>query len=259
MSNKLFTVFIILFVLVAFVVLSIDRDDSPSERLSQVLPHMGGECPVPTVEVDASEFKKFEANEFVTFAVLELHGKDKEILFRQITSRRASIFKQMKEFDISEADIEQNSVDMRKEWSYDKGMRSLTGYVVSQSFAIKSSSRAIAAAVIASLSAELDVEIHYTSATLKNEAALQKEIIHAAGKKALEKAQNYAESVGGKVGKVLSVSSDGSNGGVVLGTRRAMMNKTLGMYDGSESAYLSSVADSVELSARVHLVAEFLQ
>ena len=258
MSNKLFGLVVILLVFVAFIVVSFDKDDSAAGKISQTLSHVDRSTTVPTVEVDASESKKFEANEFVTFAMLELHGKDKELLFRQITSRRSSIFGQMKELDISESDIEQNSVDMRKEWSYDKGTRSLTGYVVSQTFEIKSSSGAPAAAVIASLSAELDVEIHYTSAKLKNESAMQKEIIHAAGKKALEKAQSYAESVGGKVGKVLSVSSDGSSG-MVLGGRRMVMSKGMGLYDGAEAASLSSVADSVELSARIHLVAELEQ
>jgi len=185
--------------------------------------------------------------------MLELHGKDKELLFKQLTSRRTSIFNQLKSLDVTEADIEQNSVEMRKEWSYDKGARSLTGYVVCQYFAIKTASRVTAAAVIATLSAELDVEISHTTASLKNEAALKKEIILAAGKKALEKAENYAEGVGGKLGKVLSVSEDGSDGAFrgVLGVSK------YAALDGAGN--LSAVADSVEIHASIHLVAELLQ
>ena len=144
MSNKLFVLVIVLLVFVAFIVVSVDKDETPGEKLSQMLPL--GDKTTPTVEVSASESRKYEANEFVTVACLELHGKDKELLFKQLTSRRASIFEQMKNIDVTESDIEQNSVEMRKEWSYDKGTRSLTGYVVSQFFAIKSSNRATAAA-----------------------------------------------------------------------------------------------------------------
>lgn len=256
MSNKLFALVVILLVFVAFIVVSVDRDETPGEKISQMLPHMGSNGSVPSVSVTVSESKKFEANEFVTVAVLEMHGKDKELLFKQLTSRRTSIFEQMKSLDITDADIEQNSVEMRKEWSYDKGARSLTGYVVSQFFSIKSSDRATAAAVIAALSAELDVEISRTSASLKNEAELKKGIIKAAGEKALEKAANYAESVGGKLGKVLSVKGDGdeySRGVTVLGARKAVY------YDGAAASELSAVADSVEISASIHLVAELLQ
>lgn len=256
MSNKLIPLVVVMFVIVAFVVMSIDKNDKSSDGFSQMIPRLGESGPVPSVDVWVSESKKFEANEFVTVAMLEIHGRDKELLFKQLTSRRASIFEQMKALDISDADIEQNSVEMRKEWSYDRGTRSLTGYVVSQFFAIKSSNRATAAAVIASLSAELDVEISRTSASLKNEAELKKRIIHTAGQKALEKANSYAESVGGKVGKVLSVSENGSNhfyGTTVLGARKAMA------FDGAEGVSLSSVADSVEISATIHLVTELLQ
>ena len=256
MSNKLVPLVVVLFVIVAFVVMSVDKGEKASDGFSQMIPRLGESSPVPSVDVWVSESKKFEANEFVTVAMIEIHGRDKELLFKQLTSRRASIFEQMKALDISDADIEQNSVEMRKEWSYDRGTRSLTGYVVSQFFAIKSSNRATAAAVIASLSAELDVEISRTSASLKNEAELKKQIIHMAGQKALEKAASYAESVGGKVGKVLSVSENGGGhlyGTTVLGARKAMS------FDGAEGASLSSVADSVEISATVHLITELLQ
>ena len=162
----------------------------------------------------------------------------------------------MNKLDVLNSDIEQNSVDMRKEWSYDKGTRSLTGYVVSQSFAIRCSSRSVAAAAVAVLSAELDVEINRTSARLKGEDSLRKEIILSVGKKALDKAESYAESVGGKLGKVVSVSENGGNDGGVYG--RSVLGAAK-FNDYSEEALLSSIADSVSLSASVHLVVELLQ
>ena len=235
---------IALVALLGFLLLSVDKGDSsrPWE-----MPTLSDNRPVPTVEVSA------------TVARLELHGKDKELLFKQLTSRRNSVFEQMKNLDVSESDIEQNSVEMRKERSYDRGTRSLTGYVVCQSFAIKTSSRSTASAVIASLSAELDVEINHTSAALKNQDSLKNEAIHAVGKKALDKAASYAESVGGKLGRVITVGGDDYGdasvvyGHTVLGARKSLA------YGDAMGADVSAVADSVEISASVRLVVELLQ
>jgi hypothetical protein len=247
---------IALVALLGFLLLSVDKENSSRPW---DMPTLSDNRPIPTVDVSASESRKYEANEFVTVARLELHGKDKELLFKQLTSRRNSIFEQMKNLEVSESNIEQNSVEMRKEWSYDRGTRSLTGYVVCQSFAIKTSSRSTAAAVIASLSAELDVEISHTSATLKNQDSLKKEAISAVGKKALEKAKGYAESVGGKLGRVISVAGDNyGEAGVVYGRTVLGARKTVA-FDEAMGADVSSVADSVEISASIHLVVELLQ
>lgn len=247
---------IALVALLGFLLLSVDKGDSsrPWE-----MPTLSDNRSVPTVEVSASESRKYEANEFVTVARLELHGKDKELLFKQLTSRRNSVFEQMKNLDVSESDIEQNSVEMRKEWSYDRGTRSLTGYVVCQSFAIKTSSRSTAAAVIASLSAEMDVEISHTSAALKNQDSLKNEAIHAVGKKALDKAASYAESVGGKLGRVISVGGDDYGDASVVYGRSVLGALKAVSYNDAMGADVSAVADSVEISASVRLVVELLQ
>ena len=71
----------------------------------------------------------------------------------------------------------------------------------------------------------------------------------------MDKAESYAESVGGKLGKVISVSENGGSdlmhGRQVLGAAK--------FNDYSEDALLSSIADSVSISASVHLVVELLQ
>ena len=78
--------------------------------------------------------------------------------------------------------------------------------------------------------------------------------------KALEKATSYAESVGGKLGRVLSVSENGPSG-VVYG--RSLMGNVLGAkyasFDAAGADNLTAVADSVEIRASIHLVAELLQ
>jgi len=251
--NKVTLGLVLLVVLLGFLLLTTNKENAMPKSLK--VPSVVSDAQMSTVKVSASESRKYGANEFVTVAMLELRGRDKELLFKQLETRRQAIFEQMSKLDIQNADIEQNSVDMRKEWSYDKGTRSLTGYVVSQSFAIRCSSRSVAAAAVAVLSAELDVEIDRTSARLKGEDSLRKEIILSVGKKAMDKAESYAESVGGKLGKVISVSENGGSdlmhGRQVLGVAK--------FNDYSEDALLSSIADSVSISASVHLVVELLQ
>ncbi|WP_298768349.1 SIMPL domain-containing protein [uncultured Fibrobacter sp.] len=256
MLGKFFPFLILLLVLLGFIVVSFDKADRPSIS-ALTSPSAKSSSVTPTVEVLASEQRKFEANEFLTVASIELHGRDKEILSRQMESRRQSVFEQMKKIDVDESEIEQNSVEMHKEWAYDKGSRSLTGYVMRQSFAIKSSSRSIAAAVIATLSAEMDVEIIRTSAGLKERDSLQNEIIRAVGKEALRKAESYAAGVGGKVGKVISLVGEGD--GIVPARSRPMVKyATLGAVSNGV-ADESAVADSVAISASVRLVVELLQ
>ena len=222
--NKVTLGLVLLVALLGFLLLTTNKDNAMQNAMPKSLkiPAVAGDAQVSTIKVSASESRKYEANEFVTVAMLELRGRDKELLFKQLETRRQSIFEQMNKLDIQNSDIEQNSVDMRKEWSYDKGTRSLTGYVVSQSFAIRCSSRSVAAV----------------------------------GKKAMSKAESYAESVGGKVGRVISVNENGGNDGVAFGRTVLAAAK---FNDYSEEALLSSIADSVSLSASVHLVVELLQ
>ena len=255
--NKVTLGLVFLVVLLGFLLLTTDNGcmSSKAGRPALKVPSAFGDQN-STVTVSASESRKYEANEFVTVAMLELRGRDKELLYKQLEVRRQAIFEQMNKLDIQNTDIEQNSVDMRKEWSYDKGTRSLTGYVVSQTFAIRCSSRSVAAAAVAVLSAELDVEIDRTSARLQGEDSLRKELILLVGKKALDKAGSYAESVGGSLGKVISVSENGGSDGFAYARSVKGVAK---FNDYSEEAMLASIADSVSISASVHLVVELLQ
>lgn len=226
--------------------------NEPRVNVNVDFPASLGAYGVSTVEVSVTESQKFVANEFVTVAIIELRGTDKNSLFKQLDTRRTSIFLQMNDLDIAKSDIEQNSADMRKEWDYSKGKRNLVGYVVSQSFAIKSSSKATAIAVVAALSAEQDVEIMRTSANLKDEESLQSNVIQLAGKKAQKRANDYAKSVNCKVKRVLSISSDGYSNNV-LNARSKSFAYDVAMAAGTNN---SSVADSVEITASIKLVVE---
>ena len=91
--NKVTFFLVALVALLGFLLLSVDKGNSVH---SWDMPTLSDNHPVATVEVSASESHKYEANEFLTVARLELHGKDKELLFKQLTSRRSSVFEQMK-------------------------------------------------------------------------------------------------------------------------------------------------------------------
>lgn len=216
---------------------------------------------VPKIEVSASETKKFAADKFEMGFSLEIRGKDKEAVFKRIAERRSVILENVKQLDIPQSDVEQNSVDIRKEWTYRNNKRELVGYVATQSFVITVNRKIDAAALVQALSPEPDVEIHRTSAGLKDENAVQSKVVKAVGEKAKAKAKDYADGVGATLGRVLQINGEG--GGIYyrpirLRTNGLMMAKSA-MLDGAvaESAPdESAIADSVEVSASVRVVFE---
>ena len=213
---------------------------------------------VPRIEVSASESKKFAADKFEMGFSLEIRGKDKEAVSKRLAERRSVIFENVKSLDIPQSDVEQNSIDIRKEWTYRNNKRELVGYVATQSFVITVNRKIDAAALVQALSSEADVEIHRTSAQLKNVDAVQSKVIKAASKKAMSKANDYAEGVGAKLGRVLQVNGEG--GGVIYNpvryrTNGLMMAKSA-MLDGAAAPDESAIADSVEVSASVRVVFE---
>lgn len=218
---------------------------------------VGGEAVVPKVELTGHKSQKFEANQFVSTFSLELRDADKDVLYKKLGERRAKIFEVVKSLDIAESNVEQNSVSLTKEWSYDKGTRTLVGYVASQSFSVKMDSRKDAAVLSQMLSVESDIEIYPTQSTLKNPDSLQGVIIEAAVKDGMNKAIHYAAGAGKSLGNVLYIASEGE-GVMPMGAHRykgAMLMASNAM-DGAVSADVSSIADSVEISANVRLQVE---
>ena len=215
---------------------------------------------VPRIEVSASETKKFAADKFEMGFSLEIRGKDKEAVSKRLAERRSVIFENVKQLDIPQSDVEQNSIDIRKEWTYRNNKRELVGYVATQNFVITVNRKIDAAALVQALSSEADVEIHRTSAQLKDVDGVQSKVIKAVGEKAKAKAKDYAEGVGAKLGRVLQINGEG--GGVYyrpmrLRTNGLMMAKSV-MMDGAAEAAPdeSAIADSVEVSASVRVTFE---
>lgn len=215
---------------------------------------------IPRIEVSASETKKFAADKFEMNFSLEIRGKDKEAVFKRISERRAVIFENVKSLDIPQSDVEQNSVDIRKEWTYRNNKRELVGYVATQNFTITVNRKIDAAALVQALSPEPDVEIRRTAVGLKDEDAVQSKVIKVVGEKARNKAKDYADGVGAKLGRVLQINGEG--GGIYyrpirFRTNGVMMAKAA-MLDGAAEAAPdeSAIADSVEVSASVRVTFE---
>jgi len=222
----------------------------------------GSPIAVPTIEVSATESKKFQANEFIVHASIQMANKDKSVLFQQMGERRKKIFSIAKELEIAESDIQQNSIELRKEWSYREGVRKFVQYEGSQSFAISVDGKQNAANLVEALSIEFDIDVGHTVATLKNTDSLQQSIVNAAGKKALEKAGMYAGSVGAKLGKIINIGTGYGDGVIVNeGSGLRLMNAAPVMKGArmNSAADMNTIADSVTLSAEIRLVVEIQQ
>lgn len=222
----------------------------------------GAAFSTPSIEVNASESRKFLANEFIVNASIQMVNKDKDLLFRQMDERRKKIFAIAKELDIPEMNVQQNSIELRKDWSYRDGVREFVQYEGSQRFFVTVDDKQSAANLVEALSIETDVDVGRTTATLKNTDSLQQSIVNAAGKKAMEKASMYAGSVGAKLGKILNIGTGYGDGIVVNEAADVMMLRNGPMMKGAglnRSADMNTIADSVTLSAEIRLVVEIKQ
>ena len=125
-----------------------------------------------------------------------------------MSDRRARLFEILKSLGIPESSVEQNSVELRKEWSYDDGKSTFLGFRSEQSFSVHVKSRALQRSISQALSKEPELEINNTKAQLNNVSALQAEVVKKACEKAFAKAENYARSAGRKLGRIVVVGGD---------------------------------------------------
>lgn len=264
MAQKFSYLVIVALAVVCFVLL---HEKSCASNGVAALPQVGSvpvanSMAVPSIEVNAMESQKFQANKFIVQASVQMANKDKNVLFQQMGDRRKKIYAIAQELEISVNDIQQNSIELRKEWSYRDGVRKFVQYEGSQNFAINVDGKQNAANLVEALSVEFDINVGRTVATLKNTDSLQQSIVNAAGKKAMEKAQMYAGSVGAKLGKILNIGTGYGDGIVVndgvnvMMLRNGPMMKSAGL---NHAADMNVIADSVTLSAEIRLVVEIKQ
>lgn len=248
-TNKLYFIIIVLAIVCVSLV---HKNSNASNNISVEKFGSNKEVPysLPSIEVNVIEQQNFKANEFTIQVFLEIQGKDKEKLFKQIESSRGRIFAIAKDMEISESNIQQNSVELHKEWSYKDGLREFAQYNAKQKFLITLDNKEEAVNFMQALSAETNVEIGQTIVSVKDSEKLKESIVKIAGEKALKKANLYAESVHSKVGKVLYIGSGFERNGLATNLYKS---RAMGAFpDGDATA----IADSVQFSVEMRLIVE---
>ncbi|MCQ2050347.1 MAG: SIMPL domain-containing protein [Candidatus Saccharibacteria bacterium] len=202
---------IVILIFVAFVVAAFflkSQPDNVSAGVVQYREKMMDKPPQPVVQVSVSENVKFIADDFVVRLNLEMREGDKNSLVKKMTERRTNLFAMLKNLNVSEANVEQSSVELRKMWNYGNGKNSLRGYRASQCFKVRVNSRAAVNDLEKAVLQIPDVEMRGMTAGLKNPDSLQKNVAKAACEKAYAKALEYAKSVNEKLGPILNVIGD---------------------------------------------------
>ena len=261
--NQKFPYFVVLALTVLCIILLYEKNGT-NEYVSPMQNgnFNGSMMATPSIEVNTMESRRFLANEFIVHASIQMANKDKNVLFQQMGERRKKIFDIVKELEITEGNVQQNSIELRKEWSYRDGVRKFVQFDGSQQFSIRVDDKQSAANLVEALSTEFDIDVGRTTATLKSVDSLQQSIVDAAGKKAMDKAAMYAGSVGAKLGKILNIGTGYGDGVVMNDAADVMMLRNGPMMKGAglnRSADMNAIADSVTLSAEIRLVVEIKQ
>lgn len=157
------------------------------------------------VSVSSEERKNFMADEYVTSFKMVSKDKSKETAYKRLNERREQILELLKKHSVSSEEYEFLSSSLEKEWKYVKGKRNFLGYEASQKVLVKFRNKLEADSMELDLSGLSYIDNVRTMARLKNADSLEVAIIKKACKKASKLADEYAQSVGTKVGKVISV------------------------------------------------------
>jgi len=161
-----------------------------------------------TVSVSSQEVRKFVADEFVVHFEISQKNKDKNKAFTQLGENREKILALFKKLDIGKSNFEQASVNVREDWSYVNSKQKLNGYVASQIFKVYFSSKEKVESLEKEFAAFPFVVSVSSRGQLKNADAMEVETIKGACKKATERAEEFAHSVGAKVGTVVTVDGN---------------------------------------------------
>lgn len=178
------------------------------------------------VTVSSEENKKFLADEYVTTFKMVLLDKNKDVAYKRLNESREKILELLKKHSVGPQEYELLSTSLEKEWDYAKGNRFFLGYAASQMVKVISHSKQESDSLEFDLAGFLFVDKVSTQSRLKNAEALEGDVIRSACKKVSRLAEVNAQSVGAKVGKVISV-------------------------EGSSDVEKLSASDSVKVSASV--------
>lgn len=230
MQNKVSYVVIIVLAFVCLVLsLSVGRasDAAVQPKVPSLEPGSEQDAlPSGGVTVSSEETKNFLADEYVTNFKIVLRDKNKDVAYKHLNESREKILALLRKHSVGPQEYELLSTSLDKEWDYAKGKRFFLGYAASQMVKVVLHSKQESDSLEFDLTGFAFVDNVSTQSRLKNAEALEVDVIKSACKKASRLAEENAQSVGAKVGKVISV-------------------------DGSSEVETLSSSDSVEVSASV--------
>ena len=230
MQNKVSYVVIIVLAFVCLVLsLSVGRasDVAAQPKVSSLepVPEEGG-LPSGGVAVSSEEKKNFLADEYVTSFNIVLKDKNKDVAYKRLNESREKILALLQKYSVGPQEYELLGTSLKKDWDYADGKRYFLGYTASQNVKVILHSKQESDSLEFDLTSFAFVDDASTQSRLKNAEALEVDVIMSACKKASRLAEENAQSVGAKVGKVISV-------------------------EGSSEVEKLSTSDSVEVSASV--------
>lgn len=163
-----------------------------------------------TISVSSQEIQKFVADEFVVHFEISQKNKDKNKAFTQLGESREKILALFKKLGIEQKDFEQASVSVREDRKYFDRKQVLDGFIASQDFKAYLPGKEKVELLEQEFTALPFVVKVWSKGQLKNADALEVKTIKDACTKAMKRAEEYANSVGAKVGTVITV--DGASG-----------------------------------------------
>ena len=163
-----------------------------------------------TISVSSMEIQKFVADEFVVHFEISQKNEDKNKAFTQLGESREKILALFKKLGIEQKNYEQASVYVQEDRKYVDRKQVQDGYIAFQNFRVYLSSREKVESLEQEFTAFPFVVRMWSKGQLKNADALEVKTIKDACTKAMKRAEEYANSVGAKVGTVVVV--DGASG-----------------------------------------------
>lgn len=163
-----------------------------------------------TITVASEDQHMFVADEYITTFSIVQRNKDKGKAFSLMNANREKVMALFKKMNIDEKRVDQTSVDVKKDWTYEKNIRRDDGFVATQHFRVILSSKDDAETLEQELTQFSFVEESRIWSQLKNAEAMEVETIKSACKKVKQKADEYAQSVGANVGTAITVSGHSS-------------------------------------------------
>lgn len=228
------------------------------------------------VQVSQYESKKFPADLFTVSAGAVMSGEDKEKIYSQVGMIKDSIVALAKNLGVAESEINVHAakVGLKKRWEYDEGDSKKNRFRARQFVTVSFSSKRDAAAFLVAMASAQNVTVGDVRSVLKNEDSLEVFVTNIAGKKAMARAKAIAEGLNGSIGEVVYVGDNTADdysvvneisyesrarGKTLLGNNRAISDISSDMLAGllGGGGADGLIADSVEVSALVNVIAKF--